>query len=237
MAPSAARHLATAAPMPLLAPVTTITLPSSLPISAALAQDRCRHARRQAGRQHARVSTPRETGEGFCCRSQHYPAYTPILLRSSCSDARAKIAHSHARPLPPAPTPRPAPRPTNTNPRRAVEFPPRPSSAGVRPRRNVSRRLVPQIWHARGANPGPAQRAARLESRPRTPRGTTRPLPAAFSSVRAACAHTMSMCQCHAPQKAARPRSQLTTLQWTAATEKKNGVKNLLYYGAPTGTS
>jgi hypothetical protein len=33
IAPSAARHLATAAPMPLLAPVTKITLPSSLPIS------------------------------------------------------------------------------------------------------------------------------------------------------------------------------------------------------------
>ena len=42
MAPSAARHLATVAPMPLLAPVTKMTFPSSLPMTACAREDVCR---------------------------------------------------------------------------------------------------------------------------------------------------------------------------------------------------
>ena len=110
--------------------------------------------------------------EEFCCRS-HYPADTPIVLAAGTWAPRTR-KHTPA----PAPPPCPA-----IYPRWAAGFPIHPSIPGARQLRDG------------GAKPGPAQRAARVKSRPRTPRGTTRLLPVAFSSARAACARMMSVCR------------------------------------------
>ena len=101
LAPSAARHLATAAPMPEEAPVTTTTLPSSLPMPVRLS---VRAHRRQGGQSTDRRepgtsdgSTRRHNDKDMCTR-----VYKSVSLRGSCeirtnsrtSDTTNRIAHS-----------------------------------------------------------------------------------------------------------------------------------------------
>jgi hypothetical protein len=86
LAPSAARFLATASPMPLLAPVTMITLPSSLPISG-----------RRESKAEGRTRKDRHR-----VRERHSPYKTFCPFLPSSVPAQPCIVRPHSCPLPPA---------------------------------------------------------------------------------------------------------------------------------------